>query len=166
MIEVYVALGSNLDLPQKHILQAMNELCSIAQTEFVEASSLYQTKPWGIIDQADFINAVVKLKTSLDPLKLLEALLAIEKTHGRVRNQKNGPRTLDCDILLYGQQRIQTDRLSVPHPQMTTRAFVLFPLAEIAPDLILPNGVALSYYLHQCDKLSIIKLNQEDLISL
>jgi 2-amino-4-hydroxy-6-hydroxymethyldihydropteridine diphosphokinase len=166
MIEVYVALGSNLDLPQKHILQSFDDLSTIAQTEFVEASSLYQTKPWGILDQADFINAVVKLKTALDPFKLLEALLAIEKKHGRVRKEKNGPRTLDCDILLYGRQRIQTDNLSVPHPQMTTRAFVLFPLAEIAPDLILLNGVALSYYLHQCDSATIIKLNQEDLISL
>ncbi len=145
---VYVGLGSNLDSPVKQVLQAFSELKCIKNTQLLAVSSLYQTKPWGILDQDDFINACAKCETTLSATEFLHELFAIEDKHFRVRKEKNGPRTLDCDLLLYGEHTIQTDLLIVPHPGMTNRGSVLVPLAEIAPDIIL-NGQPISDYLNK-----------------
>lgn len=139
MISAYIALGSNLDNPQARVCQAFKQLNEIKNSRVVAQSSLYITKPWGMTDQPDFINAVVKLETSLAASALLAELLALEQMHGRVRREKNGPRTLDCDILLYGNLTIKTPELTIPHPEMHRRAFVLVPLAEIEPTLKLLN---------------------------
>ncbi len=143
---VYVGLGSNLDSPIKQVLQAFSEFKCIKNTHLLAVSSLYQTTPWGILDQDDFINACVKLKTTLSAEDLFYELIEIEKRHFRIRKEKNGPRTLDCDLLLYGDHAIETDLLTVPHPGITHRGSVLVPLAEIAPNIIL-SGQPLSYYL-------------------
>ncbi len=155
---VYIGLGSNQDNPILQVLTAIEEINQLASVTVLAKSSLYQTKPWGIVDQADFINAVIKCETSMSPQDLLSKLLSIELSHGRIRKEKNGPRTLDCDILLYDQLAIDEPELTIPHPGITSRAFVLYPLVEIAPDLIIPQKGPLSDYLKQCDALSAKKL--------
>lgn len=156
--EVYVGLGSNQDSPLNHIQHAIGEFERIKDTTLVAASSLYQTKAWGIVSQDDFINAVVKLKTILSANELFDALMAMEQAHGRVRKEKWGPRTLDCDLLLYSQHQISSEILTVPHPGVTSRATVLIPLAEIAPTLVI-LGKPISYYLQLCDKSGVKKLS-------
>lgn len=159
MIEaVYVGLGSNLDTPEDHILRAISEFKQIKNTHLIASSSLYQTKAWGVVEQDDFINAVVKLRTTLSPEALFDALMEMEKAHLRVRKERWGPRTLDCDLLLFGQHRIDSQRLTVPHPGLTVRATVLIPLAEIAPQLVIDNQ-PISYYLQLCDKSSVKRLS-------
>lgn len=143
METVYVGLGSNLNDPQSQVRQAILQLKNLAQSHFVCASSLYSTPPWGVKEQPPFVNAVVEIKTQLAPHDLLDALLAIERAMGRVRDQRYGPRIIDCDILLYGQQELKSERLSVPHPYLTERSFVVVPLYEIAPKLVLPSGLRL-----------------------
>ena len=135
----FVALGSNLDDPRKHVLQAMDELSKLPGTQVLRRSSLYRTAPVGEPDQPDFINAVVQLDTALDPLELLDGLLAIERRHGRVRSRRNAPRTLDLDLLLYDDRTFDTPGLQLPHPRMHERAFVLLPLTEIAPEASIPG---------------------------
>lgn len=135
----YVGLGSNLDQPVDQLLKAYEELKTLPKTKFITGSSLYSSKPVGPQDQPDFVNAAVKLDTQLSPIELLDALQALEQQHQRVRLRHWGPRTLDLDLLLYDQQQIELPRLSVPHPQMHLRGFVLLPLAEIAPDLLIPG---------------------------
>lgn len=131
----YIGLGSNLASPLEQVRQALVELTMLPLSRLVAASSLYVSRPVGPQDQPDFINAVAALETRLSPLALLDQLQALEQQHRRQRQRHWGPRTLDLDLLLYGDSHISTPRLSVPHPQMTTRAFVLAPLAEIAPSL-------------------------------
>ncbi len=155
---VYIGLGSNQNNPTLQVLYAMDEINHLESTTVLARSSLYQTKPWGILEQADFINAVIECETSLVPQELLAQLLAIEKNHGRIRKEKNGPRTLDCDILIYDQRSINEPDLIIPHPGVTTRAFVLVPLAEIAPNLIVVGKGPLREYLALCDIQSVIKL--------
>jgi 2-amino-4-hydroxy-6-hydroxymethyldihydropteridine diphosphokinase len=135
----FVALGSNLDDPRRQVLQAMDELKALPGTRVERCSSLYRTAPLGEPDQPDFINAVVQVETALHPLELLDGLLAIERRHGRVRSRRNAPRTLDLDLLLYDGQSIDTPGLQLPHPRMHERAFVLLPLAEIAPGASIPG---------------------------
>lgn len=140
---VFVALGSNIDEPRRQVLQAFSELARLPGTRVLRRSSLYRTPPWGEPDQPDFINAVVELETSLEPLELLDALLEIERAAGRVRVKRWGPRVLDLDLLLFGTQHIEVPRLHLPHPRLHERAFVMLPLAEIAPDLrVEPYGSA------------------------
>lgn len=134
---VYIGLGSNLAAPIDQIRQALNELAMLPLSRLVASSSLYASRPVGPQDQPDFINAVAALKTRLSPLALLDQLQALEQQHRRFRQRRWGPRTLDLDLLLYGNDHIDMPRLTVPHPQMTARAFVLTPLAEIAPSFIL-----------------------------
>jgi 2-amino-4-hydroxy-6-hydroxymethyldihydropteridine diphosphokinase len=117
----------------------MDELEALSGTRVRRRSSLYRTAPVGEPDQPDFINAVVQIETTLDPLELLAGLLAIERRHGRVRNSRNAPRTLDLDLLLYDDRTMDAPGLQLPHPRMHERAFVLLPLAEIAPDLSIPG---------------------------
>ncbi len=132
MIRSYIALGSNLDDPVRQVREAVNELRELPGTGFVTASSLYRSTPMGPANQPDYINAVVALDTELSAHALLDALQAIEQTHGRQRGpQRWGPRTLDLDMLLYGTEQIENARLTIPHPGIAERAFVLYPLQEI-----------------------------------
>ena len=143
MSVAYVALGSNLQQPQVQVSQALRELGQLSQTRVTAHSSLYRTAPVGYDDQPDFINAVARVETTLAPLALLRALLALEDTHGRERPFPNAPRVLDLDLLLYDDVHMQTPELILPHPRMQDRGFVMLPLAEIAPDLqIGAHGVA------------------------
>ncbi len=134
----YIGIGSNLGNALQNTQQAIGLLRKIPKTHVDASSSMYRTAP---VDASgdDYVNAVVRLKTELDPGTLLEELWRIETLFGRKRPFKNAPRTLDLDILLYDSDLIQTEQLCIPHPRMTDRAFVLVPLHEIAPDLIIPG---------------------------
>jgi len=137
---VYIGLGSNLNQLQKQLNQAIEALKKLKHCQLIKQSSFYLSPPMGPSDQNDYINAVVELNTSLTPIALLDQLQAIEKAQGRVRNkQRWSARTLDLDLLLYGQQVIHEARLEVPHYGIKQRAFVLLPLLEIAPLIELPN---------------------------
>ncbi|MGD8547744.1 MAG: 2-amino-4-hydroxy-6-hydroxymethyldihydropteridine diphosphokinase [Thiohalophilus sp.] len=132
MIRCYIALGSNLDDPQAQVRQAMTELQELANSRLITVSSLYRSSPMGPAEQPDYINAVAAIDTELSPHALLDALQDIEQAHGRVRKgERWGPRTLDLDVLLYGEQVIDDQRLIIPHPGIAERAFVLYPLYEI-----------------------------------
>ena len=137
---VFVALGSNLDDPVAQLRRALAELDALPSTRLLRTSSFYRTPPWGDPEQPDFVNAVTELQTALAPLPLLGSLLAIEQRMGRVRHRRNGPRVIDLDLLLHGEHVLDFDQLTLPHPRMHDRAFVIWPLAEIAPDLML-NGL-------------------------
>ena len=138
-VTAYIALGSNLDNPRQQVELALRELANVSNSHVVRSSSLYQTPPMGPRDQPDYINAVAEIATALPPESLLDELQRLEIAHHRVRTVHWGPRTLDLDILLYGQETISTPRLTVPHPGLAQRAFVVFPLAEIAPRLHIPG---------------------------
>jgi 2-amino-4-hydroxy-6-hydroxymethyldihydropteridine diphosphokinase len=135
----YVALGSNLDGPEQRVERAIDDLDRIPATRLLARSALYRTAPVGYTDQPDFVNAVALLETALDPESLLASLFELEKAAGRERAIANGPRTLDLDLLLHGDRVMDTDTLILPHPRMHERAFVLLPLAEIAPELEIPG---------------------------
>lgn len=139
MTRVFVALGSNLADPVAQLAAACDEIGRLPQTRLLGRSSLWRSAPVGYLDQPDFVNAVAEVDTTLEPEALLEQLLEIERRHGRVREFANAPRTLDLDIALYGERRIDTPTLTVPHPRMHERAFVLLPLHELAPDLSIPG---------------------------
>lgn len=135
----YIGLGSNLEDPVQQLKTALQELDQLPDTRLTQASSLYSSKPVGPQDQPDFVNAVAQLETSLEPLALLDQLQALEHAHRRVRERHWGPRTLDLDLLLFGDQIMSHPRLTVPHAHMHERGFVLLPLAEISPNLSLPG---------------------------
>lgn len=138
METVYIALGSNLDNPLAQLKQAVSSLKKLAHN--VEVSPFYGSKPLGPQDQPDYVNAVAKFETDLTAVGLLDALQSLENAQGRVRLRHWGERTLDLDILLYGHQQIRTERLTVPHYDMHNREFVIVPLYDLSPDLVLPNG--------------------------
>ena len=140
----FIGIGSNLDNPLLQVQTALRELAQIPNTALIRSSSLYRTPPMGPPDQPDYINAVAALATTLSPTELLDALQALEARHGRVRTIHWGPRTLDLDLLLYGNETVHTARLTVPHPGIAQRAFVVLPLAEIAPALEIQGLGALS----------------------
>ncbi len=146
---VYIGLGSNLDNPRQQVIDALAELQALPGCRLLNHSSLYRTRPVGPQDQPDFVNAVASLATRREPHALLDELQAIEQRHARVRSGAHwGPRTLDLDLLLYGERRIDTPRLRVPHPEMTRRAFVLVPLREIADEnLPIPGAGRLGDFL-------------------
>lgn len=153
MIRAYIAVGSNLGDPIAQANTAINALKNIPNTKVVAVSSLYSSTPMGPQNQPDYINAVVAIDTTLPPLTLLDHTQAIELEQGRVRKDERwGPRTLDLDIILYGELQHQCDRLTVPHYGMQVREFVLYPLAEIAPSLVLPDNTSLSALLTQVDR--------------
>lgn len=139
MNTAFIALGANLGDPAATVRAAFGALANLPETRVVHSSSLYRTAPVGITEQPEFINAVAQLETDLAPEALLDALLDIEQRFGRVRAERNGPRTLDLDVLLYNNQFVDLPRLTLPHPRLHLRAFVLQPLAEIAPDLVIPG---------------------------
>ena len=132
-VTAYVALGANLENPIAQVRAGIAELATLPGTRLIAQSSLYRTQPVGYAAQPDFINAVAAIETTLGPRELLDALLAIELKHGRSREFANAPRTLDLDLLLYADTQLHEDGLTIPHPRMHERAFVLAPLAEIAP---------------------------------
>lgn len=137
-ISAYIGIGANLGDAQTMVKYAIEKLRSLPQTQFKQASSLFITAP---IDSSgdDYINAVAQLETELDAQILLEHLQALELACGRERPYRNAPRTLDLDLLLYGQQTINTPQLTVPHPRMTERAFVLIPLLQLDPFINVPG---------------------------
>lgn len=139
MAIVYIGLGSNMGDCLQIINTAIESLGLMKSTNLIKTSSLYISKPIGQIEQENYINAVSKLETSLTSLQLLNKLQALENDSGRVRNERWGPRTLDLDILMYNDEIIRTSCLTVPHPEMANRSFVLVPLAEIEPDCVIPK---------------------------
>lgn len=153
MITVFIAVGSNLSDPVGQAKNATEALKCLPKSEFIQSSKLYSSTPMGPQDQPDYINAVVEIQTKLTPLELLDCTQAIELERGRVRKEERwGPRTLDLDIILYGNEVIDSERLIVPHYGMKEREFVLYPLAEIAPNLTLPCGSRLKDLLKVVDK--------------
>ena len=138
-VVAWVGLGSNLDDPVRQVNTALATLDQLPQSRLLACSGLYRSAPMGPQDQPDYINAVAGVETALSAEALLEALQAIEQAHARVRGEHWGPRTLDLDILLYGDEIIETPRLTVPHPGIAERNFVLVPLTELAPQLSVPG---------------------------
>ncbi|RUO24282.1 2-amino-4-hydroxy-6-hydroxymethyldihydropteridine diphosphokinase [Aliidiomarina minuta] len=136
----YLGLGANLQKPLQQIQNAVKALQASPAIQVLRSSSLYASKPMGPQDQPDYVNAVVLIETNLQPLELLNLTQSIETLAGRERKQHWGPRTLDVDILLIDQLQLSLPQLTVPHPGLHEREFVLYPLAEIAPDLMLPDG--------------------------
>lgn len=136
----YIGLGSNLDGPERQVRRGIAALRGLPQVESLRASALYRTAPWGRLDQPPFINAVVEIETEMAPRTLLEALLDAERAAGRRRDGTLwGPRVLDLDVLLYGDACIDEPGLHLPHPRLHERAFVLLPLADLAPGLLVPG---------------------------
>lgn len=139
-----VALGSNLDGPEARVRRAFGEVGALASTRLVARSALYRTAPVGFAEQPAFVNACALVETALGPRELLEGLLAIERSHGRVRDVPNGPRTLDLDIVLYGELCLHEHGLTLPHPRAHERAFVLAPLLDVWPEAVIPGRGAAS----------------------
>ena len=168
----YVALGSNLGDREAYLWQALGLLAAHPSLQVQKVSSFYETEPVGYLDQGMFLNAVAQLETDRTPQELLKILQAIENRLGRQRGIRWGPRTIDLDLLLYGNQTIEEPELIIPHPRMLERDFVLVPLAEIAPDLLLPDGRSLKKIITQsfntettgCQKLwSHVKMDSRNL---
>jgi 2-amino-4-hydroxy-6-hydroxymethyldihydropteridine diphosphokinase len=153
MTIAYIAVGSNMSDPVSQAKLALESLKTLPKSEFMQTSSLYSSTPMGPQDQPDYINAVVCIQTELTPLQLLDCTQAIEQEQGRVRKEERwGPRTLDLDILLFGNEVLDSERLTIPHYGMKEREFVLYPLAEIAPNLSLPDGTELQDLLKKVDR--------------
>ena len=150
MVTAYIGLGANLEDPATQVERAMEELTRVPDSRLSARSSLYASAPVGYAEQPDFINAVAALETRLSPRALLEAMLDIEHTHGRNRTFRNAPRTLDLDLLLYGAAHFHEENLTLPHPRMHERAFVLLPLLEISPGLKIPGHGEVSLLLSLC----------------
>ena len=161
-VSAYIGIGSNLENPAAQVRQAFRELKDITHTHCTARSSLYRSDPIGPPGQPDYINAVACLETELDPDALLAELRAIENAHGRVRRIHWGPRTLDLDILLYGDRVQNSPHLTLPHPRMHERAFVLYPLHDIAPDLHIPDKGALVDLRAACPSEGIERLDDAD----
>ena len=160
MTHVYIGLGSNLDNPAAQISKAISRLENLPATDFIKCSTYYQSKPVGPQNQPDYVNAVAMLDTDLEALNLLDHLHAIEDQQGRVRGRERwGPRILDLDLLLYGDEQINKNRLIVPHPEMHKRDFVLYPLSEIAPDLEIPGLGSITELLKHLDSNKIKAIN-------
>lgn len=156
----YIGLGSNLADPVEQVKVAINNLQSLPYSHLVDWSSLYASPPMGPQDQPDYINAVVAIETTLSAHELLDALQAIEQNQGRIRKRHWGERTLDLDVLLYGQQVVDDERLQIPHPGIALRAFVLYPLAEMSPDLNIPNVGNIEQLLKYCPRDGLRKLEK------
>ena len=151
MTRAAVALGSNLEDPERQVRAGFDEIAALPATEVLARSRLYRTRPVGYADQPDFVNACALVETGLAPRELLDALLGLEKRHGRVRGIPNGPRTLDLDIVLYGDRVIDEPGLKVPHPRAHERAFVLEPLLDVWPDAVIPGKGAAATCLQGLD---------------
>jgi len=148
----YIGIGANLGDPIKQMNVALDRIRKNPDFQLLKQSHWYRAAPWGVTDQPDFINGVIVVKTSLSAFELLEYLQALEREQGRTREGAThwGPRVIDLDILLYGKAVIQTERLSIPHPYLKERAFVLYPLVEVDKDLVLPTGESIEKLKLQC----------------
>ncbi|HET6433024.1 2-amino-4-hydroxy-6-hydroxymethyldihydropteridine diphosphokinase [Dyella sp.] len=157
--DAFVALGSNLGDPRRQVLAAMDALAALPQVHVRSRSRLYRSAPWGMREQPDFINAVVALQTTLGPHDLLDALLDLERAAGRTRDgERWGPRTLDLDLLHMVGVSLSTPRLTLPHPRLAERAFVLLPLAEVAPALSIPHVGSISALVARVDSPDCVAL--------
>lgn len=160
-VKAYIGLGSNLSgelvSPRAQVELALQELAKLPDSRLLAQSPLFSSKAVGPV-QPDYVNAVACIETRLAPLALLDQLQALEQAHRRVRLEHWGPRTLDLDLLLYGDQQIDLPRLKVPHPYLTQRNFVLYPLAAIAPDLVLPCGTSLTRLCELCPRGDLLVL--------
>jgi 2-amino-4-hydroxy-6-hydroxymethyldihydropteridine diphosphokinase len=136
LVRAAIALGSNLDDPEAHVQRGFDDLGALPGTRVVARSKLYRTKPVGYLEQPDFINACALLETQLAPRTLLDALLDIERRHGRKREIPNGPRTLDLDIIVYGDRKVDEPGLVIPHPRAKEREFVMKPLMDVWPEAV------------------------------
>lgn len=159
-IRSFIGLGSNLDGPVAQVERALVALAQLPDSRLSAVSSLYRSAPIGPPGQDDYINAVAMFDTCLPPLALLDALQAIEKQQGRVRGERWGARSLDLDLLLYGGEVISEAHLSVPHPEMFRRNFVLQPLFELAPELSFPDGSSLRERVAHCGDTGLVKLRE------
>lgn len=137
-MRVFISIGSNLGDRAGNCREAVRRVAANGGIRLVRESSLYETEPWGVVDQGPFINSVIEIETQTAPGELFAFLKKVESDMGRTQNERWGPRTIDLDIIFYGDRSIDEERLTVPHPSMLERAFVLVPLNEIAPDLIHP----------------------------
>lgn len=160
MNQCYIALGSNLETPLLQVNRAIDALSQLQQSTLVTASPWYRSAAIGPGEQPDYINGVAELHTALSAEDLLAALQNIENQQQRERLQRWGPRTLDLDILLYGNQTFRSKMLCIPHPRMFERNFVLYPLYDIAPKLVLPDGSKIGDYLNACPKLNLSLVTQ------
>ncbi len=143
---VFIGLGSNLSEPARQLREALQEIDELPETALIKVSSFYESAPIGLANQSMFVNAVAQVETTQSPQQLMAQLLGIESRHQRVRAEKNGPRTLDLDILIFNEWRIDEPDLVTPHPRAHERAFVLYPLIEIAPELYIPGkGLAKTF---------------------
>lgn len=159
MKTVYIAVGSNLDDPVMQVREAVDRMQDIPGVSIKKTSSLYQSQPMSPKDQPDFINAVVEIETNLEAENLLNFLQRIEAAQKRVRSDDRwGPRTIDLDILLFGDEIIKTKRLRIPHPGLSQREFVVYPLSEVAANLVLPTGEKLADLKEQCPMRDMIVL--------
>lgn len=149
-VRAFIGLGANLGDPESQVRRAIAELGTLPRTRLLASSSLYRSAPVGVAEQPDFVNAVAKIETALAARELLDELLAMEARFGRERPTPGAPRTLDLDLLLYGDQVIAEPGLDVPHPRMHERAFVLAPLAEIAADTAIPGKGRARLLLEAC----------------
>jgi 2-amino-4-hydroxy-6-hydroxymethyldihydropteridine diphosphokinase len=154
----YIALGSNQGGPEIQLRKAVIALSTLPLTRLDKVSSVYRSAAVGPGTQPDYLNAVARLHTDLSAIALLDALQEIEREQGRVRSVRWGPRTLDLDLLLYAGETITSPRLTVPHPQMQQRHFVLYPLREISNEnLLLPDGTPLDALLQRCSQSGLVK---------
>lgn len=139
-MRAYIGLGSNLSDPKSQLDRAVKTLAAHPELSFIAVAPYYRSKPWGVLDQPDFLNTVLSVSTSLGPFELLNLLQAVENQQGRVRGRRWGERCIDCDLLLFGDLRIESPELTLPHLYLEEREFVLAPLADLAPQLVLPSG--------------------------
>ncbi|WP_012071676.1 2-amino-4-hydroxy-6-hydroxymethyldihydropteridine diphosphokinase [Marinomonas sp.] len=160
-MHAYIGLGSNLENPVAQLDRAIDTLKKHDDLKNLRVSSIYGSKPVGPQDQPDYINAVATFETNLSPIDLLDLLQSIEQSQRRVRERHWGPRTLDLDLLLYGQETIQSPRLTVPHPFMLERGFVIKPLSDLAPDMLLANGKTVTEQLQQLDTNDLVFIKEE-----
>lgn len=154
----FIGLGSNLENPATQLARAVAELAGLPETTLLAQSPFYASRPVGPQDQPDFVNGAAELRTSLSAHQLLDHLQAIEQAHGRERLRHWGPRTLDLDLLVFGDETIQDERLTVPHAEIANRDFVLQPLLDLTPELALPDGTLVSELRRRCPDNQLRKL--------
>jgi len=163
MHTVYLGLGSNQSNPISQIKNATDLIEKIETSKIIKKSSLYESLPVGYLDQPNFINQVISLQTSLSPAELFERFQQIEFQLKRVKKIVNGPRTIDIDILLFNQEIILTNDLTIPHPRMLDRAFVMIPLLEIEPNILIPKISNLKEILGKLDKKTLTKIDDQSI---
>lgn len=160
--DAFIGLGSNLKEPAAQLARAVAELAALPKTTLVAQSPFYTSNPVGPQDQPDFVNGAVWIATELEPRALLDQLQAIEQAHGRERLQHWGPRTLDLDLLIFGNHELDDERLTVPHQELHNRDFALQPLLDLKPDLTLPDGTEIVTLRAQCPDNRLRKLPPPD----